>query len=93
MSKVLTVVKGVGGLAISVGVGAIAKNLISHTTPASTNMIMKVCIGMGGMFLAGVGSLAASDQFDGVIDKIENTVKIWMTEEKPNDEETTEEET
>lgn len=94
MNKALTVVKGVGGLVISAGIGAIATNLIKHTTPADTKKIMNICIGVGGFFVSGMCAAAASDQFEGTIDKIANTIKVWTDgKEEPVEEQTEEEET
>lgn len=83
MSKALKVVKGVGGLVISVGIGAVAANLIKATTPEGTKRIMKICISVGSFFVTGACAAAASDQFEGTIDKIANTINVWAEKDEP----------
>lgn len=87
MNTALNVVKGVGGLVISVGVGAVAANLIKVTTPGDAKKLAKICIGVGSFFVAGLASSAASDRFDDTMDKIINTVNVWTAEENSTDEE------
>jgi len=69
-NKILTVVKSIGGIVISIGVGAITKNLIKATTPEDVTKLTKLCIKVGGGFLAGAGASAAIDNFDKTIDLI-----------------------
>ena len=74
VKSALTVVKMVGGLVISVGVGAVATNLIKSTTPEDIKKVTKVCISVGSFFAAGLAASAASDKFEGTMDSIINTV-------------------
>ena len=81
LNKTLNVVKMVGGLVISIGVGAVATNLVKVTTPEDINKITKVCIGVGNFCVAGLASAAASDKFGGTIDQVINTIKTFTNED------------
>lgn len=49
--KKLEVIKTVGGIIVSVGVGAIVGNAVKYTTPSNIGTIKKVCIGVGSLVL------------------------------------------
>lgn len=84
----LTVVKMVGGLVISIGVGAVAANLIKATTPEDIKKVTKICIGVGSFFVAGIAASAASNKFEGTMDSVINTIVKFT--EGDNDNETPE---
>ena len=81
VNKTLKVVKMLGGLVISIGVGAVATNLVKVTTPEDINKIAKICIGVGNFCVAGMASAAASDKFEGTVDQIINTIKVFTNED------------
>ena len=82
--KALNVVKCVGGIVVSIGIGAVAANLIKATTPAGTKKLTKLCIGVGSFIVAGMAADAASQEFDNKFDKIVSTIKKFVQdEEKP----------
>lgn len=89
VNKALTVVKMVGGLVISIGVGAVATNLIRATTPEDVKKVTKVCIGVGSFFVAGMTASAASNKFGGTIDSIIKAVQVFTEEGNKSEEEVT----
>jgi len=84
--KVLTVVKGAGAIVISVGIGAIAANLIKATTPDDTRKIIKACIWAGSIFVSGFAARAAGDRFGDTVDEIAENIKKWLEEKKTEEE-------
>lgn len=76
----LKVVKIVGGLVISIGVGAVATNLIKATTPEDVKKITKICIAVGSFFVAGMTAAAASNKFEGTMDSIIKAIKVFTDE-------------
>lgn len=82
METIFKVVKSAGSLVISMGVGAIARNLMTSTTPNNVNKIAKFCIGMGAFYVAGIAAKAAGEKFEGSMDQIEKTIKVWTTDDK-----------
>jgi len=74
MNKALVVVKYVGGFVVSVGIGAVAANLVKVTTPKDTIKVVKACINVGGWAIAGIASAVASNQFEDKVDMIVNIV-------------------
>lgn len=80
--KVLTIVKGAGAIVISVGIGAIAANLIKATTPEGTTKIVKACIWAGSIFISGVAARAAGDRFGKTVDGIVDEITKWLEEHK-----------
>ncbi len=89
VNKALTVVKMVGGLVISIGVGAVATNLIRATTPEDVKKVTKVCIGVGSFFVAGMTASAASNKFEGTMDSIIKAVQVFTEEGNKSEEEVT----
>ena len=71
----LKAVKVIGGLAISVGVGAVATNLVKATTPEDIKRFTKICIGIGSFAVSGMAAAAASNQFENTIDEVIETVQ------------------
>jgi NAD/NADP transhydrogenase beta subunit len=76
--RILTVVKIVGGIVISIGVGAVTANLIKATTPKDVRKLTKICIGVGSFFVARTAATAASDKFDHTMDSIIKMVTKFM---------------
>ncbi|MFA5657582.1 MAG: hypothetical protein WDA37_12640 [Dysgonamonadaceae bacterium] len=89
VNKALTVVKMVGGLVISIGVGAVATNLIRATTPEDVKKVTKICIGVGSFFVAGMTASAASNKFEGTMDSIIKAVQVFTEEDNKSEEEVT----
>jgi uncharacterized membrane protein len=70
--KKIEIVKTVGGIIVSVGVGAIVGNVIKDTTPEDVGKIKKMCIGLGSVVLTNmVGDKAVTY----IEDKVDNAVK------------------
>lgn len=89
VNKALTVVKMIGGLVISIGVGAVAANLIRATTPEDVKKVTKICIGVGSFFVAGMTASAASNKFEGTMDSIIKAVQVFTEEGNKSEEEVT----
>lgn len=77
VNTALKVVKIVGGLVISIGVGAIVTNLIKATTPEDVKKVTKICIGVGSFCVAGMAASAASNKFEGTMDRIINAIQVF----------------
>ncbi len=86
LNKALTVVKWIGGLVISIGVGAVAANLIKSTTPEDVKKVTKICIGVGSFIVAGMAASAASNKFEGTMDSFIKAVKVFTEEPNENGE-------
>lgn len=91
---IFNLIKTAASLVIGVGVSAVATNVIKATTPQTVSKIMKVCIGAGTLFISGVASAAASDNFDkkmdnvkNIIDKVKQTLKERKEEKQKEKEE------
>ena len=71
------IVKTISGLAVTAGVGTIAKEAIKMVAPVtqSTKLIEKVCIGIGGLVLGGMVSDKAVDYVNEKIDDITESIK------------------
>ena len=89
VNKALTVIKIVGGLVISIGVGAVATNLIRATTPEDVKKVTKICIGVGSFFVSGMTASAASNKFEGTMDSIIKAVQVFTEEDNKSEEEVT----
>ena len=76
--KKIDMIKKIGTLVVSVGVGAIVGNAIKATTPSSINTINRVCIGIGAFVLTGmVGGMAAKyteEQINETVNEIKKMV-------------------
>lgn len=77
--KKLDMVKTVGGIIVSVGVGAIVNNIVKSTTPVSMGTIKKVCIGVGGLVLSSMISDKAVKYTETKIDSAVNEIKKMVT--------------
>lgn len=66
----ITLIKFVSGLAVSVGVGNIVSNIVKATTPENVGKFKKFCITAGGFAISGIVGAAAAEytekQIDGV---------------------------
>jgi hypothetical protein len=76
----VVVVKTVGCVAISIGIGAVAANLIRVTTPADVKKITKIFIGVGSFFTAGLAASAASSRFGTSMDIIMKLITKFTQE-------------
>ena len=83
MNAALEAVKLIGGTVISIGVGALAKNLVKVSTPEDTKKLAKLCIGVGGFFVAGLAAKAASDRFEKTVDTTAKLTKKWIDGKEP----------
>jgi hypothetical protein len=80
--KKLEMVKTVGGIVTSIGVGTIIANVIKATTPRSTRGISKLLIWAGGLALGGMISDLAGDYAEKQIQStVENINKMFAVEE------------
>lgn len=79
MTKI-EMIKKVGTLVVSVGVGAIVGNAIKATTPSSINTINKVCIGIGGFVLTSMVCGMATKYTEAQIDETVNEIKKMVAE-------------
>lgn len=73
--KKLEIVKAATQIVVSVGVGSIVGNAIKFTSPASTNLIKKVCIGIGSVVLSNMVSDKAVSYSDQKIDEVASIFK------------------
>ena len=71
----MKIVKQVGGVIASVAVGVVVHHIIGATTPAGTNKIQKVLVGVGGMVLSSMIGEKASEHAEVMIDKTVEQVK------------------
>ena len=78
--KKLDMVKKVGGLIVSVGVGAIVTNIVKSTTPTSVGTIKKVCILVGSFVLSGMISDKAVTYTEQTIDNTVVEIKKMVTD-------------
>ncbi len=76
----IAVVKMVGGIVISIGVGAIVKNVIQATTPEDAKKVTRFCIGVGSFFITSMTAAAASKRFEGQLDGILRAATKFMLE-------------
>ena len=77
VKSALTAVKIVGGVAISIGVGAIVKNVVKATTPEDVSRQTAICIKVGSFFLAGVLGAATNQRFAKDIDSVIKVVEAF----------------
>lgn len=78
LKQTMTGIKLVGSLMAGFGVGTIAKNLISVTTPENIKAVTKLGIYVGGYLVAGLAADAASDKFDRKMDMVVRIVELWV---------------
>ena len=86
LERSLKTVKIIGGLAISIGVGAVATNLVKATTPEDIKKFTKICIGIGSFAVSGMAAAAASNRFEETIDGIIETAQGILGSEDENQE-------
>lgn len=68
--KKVNMIKVIVGLGVAVGVTAIVGGAIKSVTPATTNMLKKACIGLGGFAISGIITDAATNYSDKTVDKV-----------------------
>lgn len=73
--KKMDMVKKVGGIIVSIGVGAIVGNVIKCTTPATMGTIKKVCVAVGSFVLCNMVADSAANYTEQTIDNAVNEVK------------------
>lgn len=80
----LTIIKLIGGVTISIGVGAILKNVFKQYTPEQTNKLIKVCTAVGSFFLSSSVATMVVDRFEADVDNIWTAVNkvLENTEEE-----------
>jgi len=83
------IVIGIGKIAVGIGATKIATAAVKSITPEAANIVIKVCIGLGGIFLAGAVTTAAMDEYSrtansmmNVLGKIKNHNKEETVEEE-----------
>lgn len=74
---ILKVVKIVGGVVISVGIGAVTANLIRATTPGDVKRFTKACIKVGSFLVAGMAAAEASKNFKGTMDSVIKLIEVF----------------
>lgn len=72
-------------IVVSIGVGAIVGNAVVLTTPATTKVITKLCIKVGGLALSGIASDKASEYVRNTIDSTVEKAKGWFQKETPEE--------
>lgn len=80
--KKIEMVKTVVELVLIVGVGAIAGNIIAHTTPKTVKTLTGVCIVVGTFVLGGMATEAAIKYANAEIDAIVAICKSDAAPEK-----------
>ena len=80
--KKIEIVKTVGGLIVSIGVGAIVGNAIKTTTPKDVGLLMKIFIWIGALFLGSLASDKASDYTEQQIDNVATIINDVVTTEE-----------
>ena len=82
MDEKLGLVKTIGSLVVSIGVGTIVTNVIGSTTPANTGKFGKVCIYVGGTVIGWMAKEAATTYAEKKFDETVNTIKGFMAKTK-----------
>lgn len=80
--KKLEMVKKVGAIVVSVGVGAIISNVVKATTPGSVGTIKKVCIAVGVFAISGMVVNRAVRYMDQQIDETVTQIKSMIKNEE-----------
>lgn len=85
--KLIGIFKVIGRIMISVGVGALVKNVLIMVTPPGAKAVIRVCMMVGGYFVGGLAAKAASDAFEVSVDEtISKVEKINKLVDKHNEE-------
>lgn len=74
MNKI-NIIKQVGSLVISTGIGAIVGNAVKATTPADVRTLKKICIGVGSFILGSMASELATRYAEEKIDHAVYNIK------------------
>lgn len=80
MNKV-EMVKGSIGLVVSLGVGAIVKNIVKSTADNNASALTKVCVMVGGFVLTAMASKMAVNYTDIQIDDVVTQFKEMGTQQ------------
>jgi hypothetical protein len=83
----VTIIKVVGGIAISIGIAKVAKNLLELATPEDISTINKVCMGVGMFAVSTLAATEASKQFKSKVDLIDKKIDKAIEECKKESEE------
>lgn len=98
MGKIVKTVKMVGSLAVSVGIGSVATNVIMAVMPPGAGLVTRGCIKVGTYAISGLAATEAGKQFGRKVDLIttivektmgdikEDQEKIKLTSEEENEE-------
>jgi len=77
MKTVFKIIKLIGALMISIGVGALVKNILMMVTPPGAKAVIRICMLVAGYFVGGLAATAASTHFETQVDRLETgTEKI-----------------
>lgn len=72
-------IKTVGGIIVSLGVGAIISNIVESTTPKSVGSVKRICIGIGALVLTAMLTdkvvAYAEEKIDNSVKSVETMVK------------------
>ena len=82
MDGKLEMVKTIGGLVVSIGVGAVVSNIINYTTPENTSKLGKACIYVGGTVIGWMAKEAATTYAEKKFDETVNNIKGFMAKTK-----------
>ena len=80
MKTAITVIKTIGRVVVSIGIGAVAINMIKSTTPEDAKAFKKSCIGLGRLCISGLAASAASHTFGETVDVISESVERIIQE-------------
>ena len=76
MNKKLKIAKTIVCIGAGIGASAIVNSIVKSNAPSTTNIIVKACVVLGGMALAGLAGKAADKemgkQFDNVVEIYED---------------------
>jgi hypothetical protein len=78
--KKIQVVKTVGGIIISIGIGTIVGNAIKCTTPSSVKTINKVLVAISGFILSSMISDKVTEYTEVKIDETVDQIKKMVRE-------------
>lgn len=80
MKTIIKVLKLIVGLLISLGVGALVKNLLVMITPPGAKFVIRISMMVAGYFLAGLAAKATTEAMEVKIDQtvlqIEKVIKL-----------------
>lgn len=83
---VLNIVKAGVSLATSCGVGTIIGGAVKAVTPMPTQLVSKICIGIGTIALAGLAGSASAKYMEVKIDETVGTIKDAISSKSEEEE-------